>query len=127
MRCRTELVQNSFLSFTVDEWNKLDSDIKISDSYTTFCKNLLAFIRPVGNSMYGIYDPFGVILINRLWLGFSHLREDKFRHNFVDTVNPLCSCTFGTENTEHFFTGKVKHELGVQIHELRVQILELED
>ena len=53
--------------------------------------------------MYGIYDPFGVKLINRSRLGFSHLREHKFRHNFADTVNPLSSCPFETENTEHFF------------------------
>ena len=66
-----------------------------------FCKKLLAFIRPVGNSMYGIYDLLGVKLINRLRLGFSHLREHKFRHNFADTVNLLC--TLETENIEHFF------------------------
>ena len=53
--------------------------------------------------MYGIYDPFGVRLINRLCLGFSHLRKHKFRHNFTDTVNPLCSHILETENTEHFF------------------------
>ena len=53
--------------------------------------------------MDGIYDPLGVKLINRLRVGFSHLREHKFRHNFADTVNSLCSCTFETENTEHFF------------------------
>ena len=53
--------------------------------------------------MYGIYDPFGVRLINRLRLGFSHLREHEFRDSFVDTVNPLCSCTLETENTEYFF------------------------
>ena len=94
---------NSFLPFTLNEWNKLDSDIKNSDSYEMFRKKLLPFIRPVGNSMYCIYDPFGVKLINRLRLGFSHLREHKFRHNFADTVNPLCSCTLETENTEHFF------------------------
>ena len=52
-------------------------------------KKLLAFIRPVGNSMYGIYDPFEVKLINK--------------HNFSDYMNPLCSCTLETENTEHFF------------------------
>ena len=74
-----------------------------SDSYEMFRKKLLAFIRPVRNSMDGIYDPFGVKLINRLRLGFSHLREHKFRYNFADTVNPLCSCTLETENTEHFF------------------------
>ena len=66
LHCRTELFRNSFLTFTVNEWNKLDSDIKNSDSYAVFRKKLLAFIRPEGRSTYGIYDPFGVRLINRL-------------------------------------------------------------
>ena len=78
LRCRTELFRNSFLPFTVNEWNILDSDIKNSDSYVIFRKKLLAFIRPIGNSMYDIYDLLGVKLINRLRLGFSHLREHKF-------------------------------------------------
>ena len=47
LRCRTELF-------------RLDSDIKNSDSYAFSAKKLLAFIRLVGNSMYGIHDPFGV-------------------------------------------------------------------
>ena len=73
LRCRAELFRNWFLPFTVDEWNKLDSDINNSVSYAIFHKKLLAFIRPVGNSIYGIYDPFGVRLINKLRLGFNHL------------------------------------------------------
>ena len=44
LRCRTKLFRNSFLPFTLNEWNKVDSDIKSSDSYTNFRKNLLAFI-----------------------------------------------------------------------------------
>ena len=63
----------------------------------------MAFIRHVSNSMYGIYDPFGIRLISRLRLGFSHLRGHKFKHNFADTVNPLCSYTLEPENTEHLF------------------------
>ena len=43
--------------------------------------------RPARNTMYGIYDPFGDRLINRLRLSFNHLREYKHRHNFADTVN----------------------------------------
>ena len=57
----------------------------------------------VGNSIYGIYEQFGVRLINRMRLGFSYLREHKFGHNFANTANPLCSCILKTENTEHFF------------------------
>ena len=52
---------------------------------------------------YGIYDPLDVRLFNRLGLGFSHLREHMFRHNFADTLNPLCSCCLETEDTEHYF------------------------
>ena len=103
MRWRTELFHNSFLSFTVNEWNKLDSNIKNSVSYAIFRKKPSVFIRPEENSIYGIYDSFRDKLINRLHLDFSHLRVHKFRHNFIDTVNLLRSCTFETENTEHFF------------------------
>ena len=31
------------------------------------------------------------------------LREHKFRHNFADTLNPLCSCSLETKDTEHYF------------------------
>ena len=41
--------------------------------------------------------------MSRIRLGLSHLREHKFRHNFQDTVNPLCTCSLETEDTKHFF------------------------
>ena len=65
-----------------------------------FHKKLLNFIRPLENDRCGIYDPLCVRLLNRLRLGFRHLREHKFRHNFTDTLNPLCSCS---EDTKHYF------------------------
>ena len=103
LRCRTTLFQNSFLPLTITEWNKLDTDIKNIDSHVMFRKKLLTFIRPLENDTYEIYDPLGVRLLNRLRLGFSYLREHKFRHNFADTLNPLCSCSFETEDAEHYF------------------------
>ena len=42
-------------------------------------------------------------MITRLRLGLSHLQEDKFKHNFQDTVNPLCSCSIEAESTSHYF------------------------
>ena len=36
-------------------------------------------------------------------VGFSHHREHKFQHNFVDTINPWCSCGNIVESTTHFF------------------------
>ena len=68
-----------------------------------FRKKLLTFIRPLGNETCGIYDPLGVRLLNRLHLDFSHIRKHKFRHNFADNWNPLCSWSLETEDTEHYF------------------------
>ena len=53
-----------------------------------FEKKLVAFIRPVGNIMHGIYDPFGVRLINRLQLGFSHWRT-KVYTKFCSYCEPV--------------------------------------
>ena len=87
-----DLFRNSFLPFSVlviNEWNKLDSDIRNLDSHAMFRKKLLIFISPSEKNIYNIYDPHGSKLLNRLRLGFSHLREHKLQHNFADTVNPL--------------------------------------
>ena len=102
-RSGTTFFQNLFLPFAITEWNKLDSDIKNIDSHAVFRKKLLTFIRPLGNDTHGIYGPLGIRLLNRLRLGFSHLRGHRFRHNFADTLNPLCSCSLETEDTEHYF------------------------
>ena len=33
----------------------------------------------------------------------SRLREHKFKHNFQNCINPLCSCAMDIESTSHFF------------------------
>ena len=101
--CRTMSFKNSFLPYAIKEWNKLDPNIRNAETYASFRKMLLNFIRPKGNSTYKIYDPLGIKLLTRLRLGFSHLSEHKFRHNFTDSLNPLCSCSLETESTLHFF------------------------
>ena len=60
-------------------------------------------LRPLENDKCGIYDLLGVRLFNRLRLGFSHLREYKFRHNFVDTLTLLCSSSLEIEDTDYCF------------------------
>ena len=55
------------------------------------------------NSSYKIYNLLGIKSLTRLRLGFSHLSEHKFRYNFADPLNPLCSCSLETESTLHFF------------------------
>ena len=64
---------------------------------------LLKFIRTILNSVFGLADIYGIKLLTRLHVGLSHRREHTFRHNFQDTINPLCSCSLETESTSHFF------------------------
>ena len=35
-------------------------------------------------------------------MGLNHLCEDKFRHNFQDTLNPICSCGNDIETTIYY-------------------------
>ena len=100
--CRTVLFQNSFFPYSIAQWNQLDLKIKNCTSYPVFRNSLLKIIKPLENSIYNIHDPQGIKLLSRLRLGFSHLREHKFRHNFQDTLNPLCSCSLEPENNTHF-------------------------
>ena len=55
-------------------------------SYLSFKNALIKFIRPSENKIFYIHDEVGIKLLTKLQLGFSHLRERKFRNNFVDTL-----------------------------------------
>ena len=59
-------------------------------------------IRPVHNSVCGIYNPKGISYLTQLRVGLSKLNFHKFKHNFVDTVSPMCPANDGIEDTEHF-------------------------
>ena len=54
------------------------------------------------NSVFAIHDNNGIKLLTCLRLNFSKLNEHKFRHNFLDTLNPMCSCGSEPETTAHF-------------------------
>ena len=90
--------KNSFFPSVVIEWNKLDLNIRSSENLFIFKKKLLKFIRPSGKS----HNPKGIKLLTRLRLGLSHLREHKFKHGFLDSLNPICSCGQNIETSTHF-------------------------
>ena len=77
--------------------------IRSFGSCNIFPRSLSNFIPPSPSKVYNINDTIGIKLITRLRLGLSHLQEDKFKHNFQDTVNPLCSCSIEAESTSHYF------------------------
>ena len=41
-------------------------------------------------------------LLSHLRLNFSHLNGHKLRHNFNDTVDPMCTCGLEPETTLHY-------------------------
>ena len=92
--------KNSFFPSTVIEWNKLDSNIRNSESLALFKKRILAFIRPFANSTFQYHNPKGLKLFTRLRLGLSHFRFHKFKHSFQDTLNPIWKCG-AVETTVH--------------------------
>ena len=99
---RIDIYRNSFLPSSIRAWNELSNNITDATSYEIFKNALLKFIRPNPNSIYGIHDPKGLKNITRLRLGLSHLREHKFKHNFQNTINPICDCGLDIETTAHF-------------------------
>ena len=101
-RANSDYFQNSFFPYSVDAWNHLGESLRNSPSIYSFKKSLLAFVRPRKSHVFNIHDPHGLKLLTRLRVNFSQLREHKFRHNFRDTINPLCSCGLAIESTKHY-------------------------
>ena len=76
--------------------------IRNSETFSAFKKSILKFIRPSSNSIFNCHSPKGIKLSTRLSLGLSHLCEHKFRYNFRDILNPICSCGDDIETTMHY-------------------------
>ena len=92
-----------FFPLVISEWNKLDLEIRNSTSLEIFKKHLLNFIWRKSNSVFNINNRVGLKLLTRLRIGFSRIKELKFKHNFQDSVEPLCSCGNDIASTVHFF------------------------
>ena len=95
-------LKNSFFPSTAIEWNKIDKNIRKSESLNIFKKSISKFIRPSQNRVYNCHNPKGIKLLTRLRVGLSHLRERKFKHSFQDTLNPICNCGEDIETTSHY-------------------------
>ena len=88
LRARTEYYRNSFFPFCILQWNNLDPRIRNLPSIDCFKRVILKFTRPSPASTFRVSKHQGIILLTRLRVGFSHLREHKFRHGFLDTIRP---------------------------------------
>ena len=97
-----EYFQNSFFPSTVIKWNKLDNNIRNSESVSAFKKQILKFIRPNPNSTFNVHNLHGIKVLTKLRVVLSHLREHKSRHNFQDSLYP-CNCGRHIKTTIQFF------------------------
>ena len=101
--CRTDVFKYSYFPYTILEWNKLDIQIRGSESFLSFKNSLLKIGQPTAKPTYNIQNPISWKFLTRLRLELSHLNKHKFKHNFQDCVNTLCSCSLKIEPLSHFF------------------------
>ena len=100
--CRTKVFQPSIFPCCIKIWNGLDPDLKNMNSNKEFKCKISPFIKIKTNSIFSVHDVYGVKLLSRLRLNFSHLNEHKFRHGFKDKTNCICDYVLATETTLHF-------------------------
>ena len=100
---RTKTSELSFFPHCAKEWGNLSKELRNIDSINRFKLSTLNFVRPRENSVFAVHNINGLKLLTHLILNFSHLNEHKFRHNFNDTFDPMCSCGKEPETTLHYF------------------------
>ena len=98
IRTRTEKFKSSFYPNCLAEWNELDHEIRLSPSVAIFKRKLISKIGPPAGSTSEILLSY----LTQLRVGLSKLYFHKFRHNFGDSINPMCTINDGIETTEHF-------------------------
>ena len=53
------------------------------------------------SSIYNIHNPNPYLTCLRI--GFNYLKEHKFKYDFQDSIDSICSYSSGIEITNHFF------------------------
>ena len=99
---QTERYENSFYPYAIKRWNELGEDPKFKPSVQSFKKHLYDFARPLGHSLFGIRDQYGIKQLTKIRVSFPDLRDHRFNHNF-NCDNPLCSRGIEDETSVHFF------------------------
>ena len=99
---RTKNFKSSFFPHCAEAWGNLSEELRNIDSINTFKSSILNCGRPRENSVFAVHDINGVKLLSILRLGFSHLNENKFQHNFNNIVNPMSSFGKEPETSVHY-------------------------
>ena len=86
------LLKKAFSPAVITEWKNLDISIRNSSSCHVFKNLTLKFFRFEPNRISSARNFEELKLLTRMSLGLYHLAEHKFRHNFQDCIEPICSC-----------------------------------
>ena len=89
VRVNNNYFVSMFFPSTITEWNKLDMNIRNSTSLNIFKGIFLQFVRPLENSVFTCHNSIGIKYLTSLRPGFSHLYYHKFKHGFLDAVDPF--------------------------------------
>ena len=101
-KCRTDTLKSSFSRTVSMSGTTLVWEFREERSLSLFRTRLIGLVRPMKGQMYGIHDLFGVRRLTQLRVGLSPLRDHTFRHNFLDTNDPMRMSNEGIENTIHY-------------------------
>ena len=99
---KTKRSSNKYFINDVHEWNVFDETVRNSATLAEFKSKSITSLRPVKNSLFGVFDICGVKKLAMLRREFSTLNEHRFSHNF-QCISPMCACNTGIEYYAHFF------------------------
>lgn len=71
-------------------------------SLSNFKRGILQFVRPSLNNTNNSFSNKKIKHITRLHLGLRHLCGHKFKHDFLASHNPICSCGLDIEITYYY-------------------------
>ena len=60
IKIKHDFFKNTFFPYVIIEWNKLDPDIRNSESLSIFRSNIFKFIRPTPRSFFNCYNHKGI-------------------------------------------------------------------
>ena len=78
----------------------------MSETSDIFKAQIMRFIKVDKCFTLNLHDLISIRLVTRLRLDFNQLNAFKFRHNFWDTMSPMCGCGSEAESKEHFLRKK---------------------
>ena len=100
---RTDKFSSSFFPSCVFSWNRFLTSVQRNETdINKFKIKLLSSFKPNKCDYYGIDDKVGLRFLTQLRVDLNPLRKYKFKHNFADTSDELCSSCDEIDDIHHY-------------------------